>query len=186
MLAIVSLLQDTRGDPRPDPAGANSNDPARIGGRSLSRDRVNPNIPLTGGGGGVGGVGVGGVKNIAGTTTGDEPPPAISSADLDQLMADFDLDDPLMNDGAASAAPAAAGIAAAPAATTAANGKAAGDKPSGLAGALPGGLGAGLSAIPNPIGDANIIGKLGDLATQNPVVDVMSKGKSMLFKRFGL
>lgn len=120
----------------------------------------------------------------------DEPPPAISSADLDQLMADFDLNDPLDGTvgGAAAAAPAtsmAGGTAAAPAAGTAANGKPA-DKPAGLAGALPGGLGAGLSSLPNPLGDSNVMGKLGDLATKNPVADVMSSGKSFLFKKFGL
>ncbi|XP_047472285.1 RIMS-binding protein 2-like isoform X4 [Penaeus chinensis] len=108
--------------------------------------------------------------------------PAISSADLDQLMEDFDLNDPeeeeaIKQSEAAKAAEAAA---------AAKEAEAKEEKPGGLAGALPGGLGAGLSGIPNPMGEGNIMGKLGDLATQNPVTDVMSKGKDFLFKKFGL
>lgn len=108
--------------------------------------------------------------------------PAISSADLDQLMEDFDLNDPaLQEEEAAKAAKAAEAAKEAEKAE-----KAAEEKPAGLAGALPGGLGAGLSGISNPMGEGNIMGKLGDLATQNPVTDVMSKGKDFFFKKFGL
>lgn len=156
------MIQDTRGDPRPDPAGASSNDPGVRGGRSLSRDRVNN---------------VTGRKDVSNPgTQGDEPPPPISSADLDQLMADFDLDDPQLMEAPAATAPPVTAVPAAPV----------NEKPAGLAGALPGGLGAGFSSLHNPLGDSGVMGKLGDLATQNPVADVMSKGKSMLFKRFGL
>lgn len=104
--------------------------------------------------------------------------PAISSADLDQLMEDFDLNDPLEEEPPAK-----------PMETTSAAAKEEEnkeEKPHGLAGALPGGLGAGLSGIPNPMGEGNLMGKLGDLAAQNPVTDVMSKGKDFLFKKFGL
>lgn len=105
--------------------------------------------------------------------------PPISSADLDQLMEDFDLNDPLEQE-AATTKPAEL----APAAEKTENKEE--SKPGGLAGALPGGLGAGLSGLPNPMGEGNLMGKLGDLATQNPVTDVMSKGKDFLFKKFGL
>lgn len=104
--------------------------------------------------------------------------PAISSADLDQLMEDFDLNDPLEEETITKPAEPT------PAATKEEETKE--EKPGGLAGALPGGLGAGLSGIPNPMGEGNLMGKLGDLATQNPVTDVMSKGKDFLFKKFGL
>lgn len=110
--------------------------------------------------------------------------PAISSADLDQLMEDFDLNDPEEEEAIKQSEAAKAAEAAAAAAKEAEAAKE--EKPGGLAGALPGGLGAGLSGIPNPMGEGNIMGKLGDLATQNPVTDVMSKGKDFLFKKFGL
>ncbi|XP_037796181.1 uncharacterized protein LOC119591500 [Penaeus monodon] len=109
--------------------------------------------------------------------------PAISSADLDQLMEDFDLNDPEEEEAIKQSEAAKAAEAAAAAAKEAETKE---EKPGGLAGALPGGLGAGLSGIPNPMGEGNIMGKLGDLATQNPVTDVMSKGKDFLFKKFGL
>lgn len=109
--------------------------------------------------------------------------PAISSADLDQLMEDFDLNDPEEVEAIKQSEAAKAAEAAAAAAKEAETKE---EKPGGLAGALPGGLGAGLSGIPNPMGEGNIMGKLGDLATQNPVTDVMSKGKDFLFKKFGL
>lgn len=98
--------------------------------------------------------------------------PAISSADIDQLMEDFDLNDPLMEPEVKPAEP--------PPPPPKQQEEVKEEKPGGLAGALPGGLGAGLSNLANPMG------KLGDLATQNPVTDVMSKGKDFLFKRFGL
>lgn len=98
--------------------------------------------------------------------------PAISSADIDQLMEDFDLNDPLMEPEVKPAEP--------PPPPPKQPEEVKEEKPSGLAGALPGGLGAGLSSLGNPMG------KLGDLAAQNPVTDVMSKGKDFLFKRFGL
>lgn len=101
--------------------------------------------------------------------------PAISSADIDQLMEDFDLNDPLMDPEPKPVEP-----------PPPPKEDVKEEKPGGLAGALPGGLGAGLSGLPNPMGDGNLMGKLGDLATQNPVTDVMSKGKDFLFKKFGL
>lgn len=95
--------------------------------------------------------------------------PAISSADIDQLMEDFDLNDPMMEPEVKPPEP-----------QPPPKEEVKEEKPTGLAGALPGGLGAGLSGLPNPMG------KLGDLAAQNPVTDVMSKGKDFLFKKFGL
>lgn len=99
--------------------------------------------------------------------------PAISSADIDQLMEDFDLNDPLMEPEPKPAEPA----------PPPPKEEVKEEKPGGLAGALPGGLGAGLSGLS---GEGNLMGKLGDLATQNPVTDVMSMGKNFLFKKFGL
>ncbi|XP_042864732.1 uncharacterized protein LOC122248652 isoform X5 [Penaeus japonicus] len=99
--------------------------------------------------------------------------------DLDQLMEDFDLNDPEEVEAIKQSEAAKAAEAAAAAAKEAETKE---EKPGGLAG----GLGAGLSGIPNPMGEGNIMGKLGDLATQNPVTDVMSKGKDFLFKKFGL
>lgn len=95
--------------------------------------------------------------------------PAISSADIDQLMEDFDLNDPLMEPEVKPAEP-----------QPPPKEEVKEEKPTGLAGALPGGLGAGLSQLGNPMG------KLGDLAAANPVTDVMSMGKNFLFKKFGL
>ncbi|KAF2348352.1 hypothetical protein FHG87_020892 [Trinorchestia longiramus] len=153
---VNDSTQDTRGDPRSDQGWTNTNDPQGRGGRSLSRDRSS--------------VGGGSRKlNDADPTTEGEPPPAISSADLDQLMEDFDLNDPLEE----HTAPAATTATTTPANAT--DGKQP-EKPAGLAGALPGGLGAGLSSLPNPMGDANIMGKLGDLATQNPSGVVNCRG----------
>lgn len=102
--------------------------------------------------------------------------PPISSADIDQLMEDFDLNDPLMEPEPKPAEPA----------PPPPKEEVKEEKPTGLAGALPGGLGAGLSGLPNPMGEGNLMGKLGEMATQNPVTDVMSKGKDFFFKKFGL
>ena len=154
-------IQDMRGDSRPDPTGASSSEQGR-GGRSLSRDRANGSSRKSNEYGGA----------------EDEPPPAISSADLDQLMEDFDLNDPLIDEPAAtSTAPASA---AQPTTTTAAPTTTTESKLGGLAGGISNGLSSGLSSIPNPMG------KLGELATKNPVTDGLSMGKSFLFKKFGL
>lgn len=162
-------MGDQRG---PGAVGLPHNAQARDG-RSLSRDRAgNPNI---------------GATNPASKLNGldlreEEPGPAISSADIDALMMDFDLDDPL--DGTAGAAPAPAATTAAP--TTATTTNPTETKPTGLAGALPGGLGSLGSSIPNPLGEGSMLGKLGGLVTDNPVGDSLSKGKSFLFGKFGL
>lgn len=166
--------QDTRasqgapGDPH-HPEHASSSSAGERGGRSVSRERgaanKQPSAAATPSG-----------RNakLNGMELLDEDAdagPAISSADIDQLMEDFDLNDPLMEPEVKPAEPP-------PPPKQQEEVKE--EKPGGLAGALPGGLGAGLSGLANPMG------KLGDLATQNPVTDVMSKGKDFLFKRFGL
>ena len=175
-------MQDLREHPDHGPTSAQER-----GGRSVSRDRGAAGRTATS------------VAASSASTTGatnrkhtdmdlleenPEDAPPISSADLDQLMADMDMDDPLLDDSATATSTKAATSTT----ETKPTDTKAEEKPSGLAGALPGGLGAGLSSIPNPMGEAggNILGKLGDLATQNPVTDGLSKGKDFFFKKFGL
>ncbi|XP_069188530.1 peripheral-type benzodiazepine receptor-associated protein 1-like [Procambarus clarkii] len=181
--------QGALGDHHQDPGTISS--AAERGGRSVSRERgVNKSsgtlagaaFPNTTSSAGTPATTAASRAKLNGLDLLDEDPdngPTISSADLDQLMEDFDLNDPLEED-ATSPKP----VEHDPAASK--EGDIKEEKPGGLAGALPGGLGAGLSGIPNPMGEGNLMGKLGDLATQNPVTDVMSKGKDFLFKKFGL
>ncbi|KAK7075080.1 hypothetical protein SK128_019931, partial [Halocaridina rubra] len=174
---------DTRGgleDPHLDHGNSSV---AERGGRSVSRDRLSSTSkPMATSAGATSATTTASAPGAKGKLNGldlmDEDVdngPAISSADLDQLMEDFDLNDPTMVEETAK-----------PAETK----EKTEEKPAGLAGALPGGLpgglSAGLSGLPNPMGEGNLMGKLGDLATQNPVTDVMSKGKDFLFKKFGL
>ena len=142
------------------------------GGRSASRDRSKAGAP---------GKKMNGMDLLQ---ENSEDAPAISSADLDQLMADMDFDDPLIDEPAKTTTTTSA----APTTTTTTTTTASEEKPAGLAGALPGGLGAGLSSIPNPMGEAGgaIMGKLGDVVKDNPVTGLLSAGKSSLFKKFGL
>lgn len=102
---------------------------------------------------------------------GNNPP--ISSADLDQLMEDFDLNDP-MEDYGPKPTPVTT------AKTSAATTPHTESKLGGITGGLGAGLSSGLSGLSNPMG------KLGEMATQNPVTGAMSKGKDFLFKKFGL
>ncbi|KAL7638875.1 UNVERIFIED_CONTAM: hypothetical protein RMT77_010409 [Armadillidium vulgare] len=113
-----------------------------------------------------------------------ETMPGISSADLDQLMEDFDLNDPLDDYSSTAATTTATTITTTTTTTTAANSNTTDSKLGGLAGALPGGIGAGLSSGLSSL--SNPMGKLGEMATQNPVTGAMSKGKDFLFKKFGL
>ena len=150
------------------PEHASSSSVGERGGRSVSRERGAPNRQQSAA------VTPSGRSKLNGLDLLDEDTeagPAISSADIDQLMMDFDLNDPMMEPEVKPAEPP-------PPQPPKEEVKE--EKPTGLAGALPGGLGAGLSGLPNPMG------KLGDLAAQNPVTDVMSKGKDFLFKKFGL
>ncbi|KAK4316389.1 hypothetical protein Pmani_012439 [Petrolisthes manimaculis] len=162
-----------------DPGHTNSSSVGERGGRSVSRDRGAVKATPAATSGSVTATGRGKLNGMDMMDEGVDPAPAISSADLDQLMADFDLNDPMDEEPISKPAQQAQ----TPAKEEPPKEEA---KPGGLAGALPGGLGAGLSGLPNPMGDGNLMGKLGDLAAQNPVTDVMSKGKDFLFKKFGL
>ncbi|CAL4059253.1 unnamed protein product [Meganyctiphanes norvegica] len=175
---VKSDEKDTRalGDQRgPGVVGAPHNAQER-GGRSLSRDRAgNPGA---------------GATNPASKLNGldlreEDQGPAISSADLDQLMMDFDLDEPQDVAAAAAAATAATSATTTTTTTTTTTGTTE-SKPAGLAGALPGGLGSLGSSIPNPLGEGSVLGTVGGLLTNNPVGDSLSKGKSFLFGKFGL
>lgn len=106
--------------------------------------------------------------------------PGISSAELDQLMEDFDLNDPLLEEEEESPVTTTTTTATTTTTTTSSTESKLGS----LAGALPGGLGAGLSSGLSSL--SNPMGKLGEMASQNPVTGAMSKGKDFLFKKFGL
>lgn len=164
------VSQGAQGDPHHLEHGSSSS-AAERGGRSVSRERgaatKQPSAATSASRSKLNGLDLLDEDTDAG--------PAISSADIDQLMEDFDLNDPLMEPEPKPAEPAPPP-----------KEEVKEEKPGGLAGALPGGLGAGLSGLPNPMGEGNLMGKLGDLATQNPVTDVMSMGKNFLFKKFGL